>query len=527
MNSVDANDLRVLVLAPVGRDAALVERTLREAGIACRICRDLLALRIEMQEGAGAILVTEDVLSAEAVSELGELFAGQLPWSDLPLLIFSAGREAAGRALEELKNLTAYTLLDRPTRKKTLVSALQTALRARRRQYEVRDLLFELEKSVRGRDQFLAMLSHELRNPLAAILTSAQLMERREPSALVTERGIVQRQSRLLSRLVDDLLDVSRVTLGKIALAPGPVDVNALLERSVKSWASTATELGVTLELKPPTGPFVVDGDPVRVEQIVSNLLSNAVKYTPRGGNVRVTVELAPETGTIRVADDGVGIDPEVLPRIFELFSQDDQTLDRSRGGLGVGLTLVRSLVTLHGGTVTASSEGRGRGSEFVVKLPRVRSKGVAPAPEEETIPAAAPLKILLIDDNSDIRAGLRELLKLAGHEVFESARGEEGIELALRQRPHAVLVDIGLPGLDGYAVARRLRAELGDGMRLVALTGYGSAQDRRRSFDAGFDEHITKPTTFEVLCRVLLAPAAAKAADPAVITAARQAARR
>jgi signal transduction histidine kinase/CheY-like chemotaxis protein len=510
----DGTDLRVLVLAPVGRDAALVEKTLGDAGLPCQVCPDLIALRVEMQEGAGAVVVTEDLLSRGAVAELGELFAGQLPWSDLPLLIFSTGGEGPAGPLEELKRLAAYTLLDRPTRKKTLISAVQTALRARRRQYEVRDLVVELEKSVRSRDQFLAMLSHELRNPLAAILTAAQLMERRDPSAFVTERGIVQRQARLLGRLVDDLLDVSRVTLGKIALAPGPVDMGALLDRCVKSWSSTAAELGVALEIEPPPGAFIVDGDPVRLEQIVSNLLSNAVKYTPRGGHVHVAVELERETGRIRVADDGVGIDPEALPRIFELFSQDDQTLDRSRGGLGVGLTLVRSLVALHGGTVTARSAGRGQGSEFVVELPCARAKAAAPGPAEETLPAAAvPLRILLIDDNPDIRAGLRELLRLAGHEVLESARGEDGIELALHRRPHAILVDIGLPGLDGYTVARRVRAELGDAVRLVALTGYGSAQDRQRSFDAGFDEHMTKPTTFEVLCRVLVSPPAARAA--------------
>ena len=213
------------------------------------MCPDLVALRVEMQEGAGAILVTEDLLRAEAVAELGELFAGQLPWSDLPLLIFSAGRERQNGPLEELKKLAPYTLIDRPTRKKTLISAVQTALRARRRQYEVRDLLIELEKSVRSRDQFLAMLSHELRNPLAAILTSSQLMERRDPSVFVSERGIVQRQTRLLARLVDDLLDVSRVTLGKIALAPGPVDMGALLERCVKSWMPAAADLGVSLTL--------------------------------------------------------------------------------------------------------------------------------------------------------------------------------------------------------------------------------------------------------------------------------------
>ena len=513
MKRLEPTELRVLVLAPVGRDASLVGETLHEAGIECQVCPDLVALRVEMQEGAGAIVVTEDLLRAEAVAELGELFAGQLPWSDLPLLIFSAGRETQNGPLEELNKLASYTLIDRPTRKKTLISAVQTALRARRRQYEVRDLLVELEKSVRSRDQFLAMLSHELRNPLAAILTASQLMERRDPSVFVSERGIVQRQTRLLARLVDDLLDVSRVTLGKISLAPGPVDMGALLERCVKSWMPAAGDLGVALTLEPVPASFVVDGDPVRLEQIVSNLLSNAAKYTPRGGHVVVSVEIERDFGRIRVADDGVGIDPEALPRIFELFTQDDQTLDRSRGGLGVGLTLVRTLVALHGGTVTASSPGRDHGSEFVVELPRVSSRGVSvPSKEDVPAPAETPMTILVIDDNADIRSGLGELLRFSGHEVLESAEGQEGIARALERRPKAVLIDIGLPGLDGYDVARRLRAALGRSVRLIALTGYGSAQDRERSFEAGFDAHITKPTTFAVLSRVLAPPAPSSA---------------
>jgi signal transduction histidine kinase/CheY-like chemotaxis protein len=508
MSSPKRSELRVFVLAPVGRDAALVEQTLAEAGIESRVCPDLEVLRMEIADGAGAVIVTEDVLSSKAVGELGGMFAGQLPWSDLPLLIFSSGHEEHGRPLEELKKLAAYTLIDRPTRKKTLISAVQTALRARRRQYQVRDLLVELERSVRSRDQFLAMLSHELRNPLAAILTAVQLMERRNPSMFVSERGIVQRQARLLARLVDDLLDVSRVTLGKIALSPGLVEMVALVERCVKALAGTANDLGVPVALEPPSPSFVVEGDPVRLEQVVTNLLTNALKYTPRGGHVEVSLAVEEGFGRIRVSDDGVGIDADVLPRIFDLFAQDDQTLDRSRGGLGVGLTLVRSLVALHGGSVVAESAGRGKGSVFTVRLPRVNGKpAVSPLTEESASAAVKPLTVLIIDDNHDIRVGLGDLLRSAGHEVLVSPRGEDGVALALERRPNAILIDIGLPGLDGYGVARRLRQDLGDSVRLVALTGYGSMQDRKEAFEAGFDQHITKPTTLAVLNRVLSAP--------------------
>src|SRR5262245_5434373 len=408
MDVPDGSELRVLVLAPLGRDAILVGSTLHEAGIMCRVCGDLEELRMEIAEGAGAVVVTEDVLRPDAMDALADMFARQLAWSDLALLIFSAGRDGKVlRPLGGLRKLTSYTLIDRPTRKKTLISAVQTALRARRKQYQVRDLLVELEKSVRSRDQFLAMLSHELRNPLAAILTAVQLMERRNPTMFVSERAIVQRQARLLARLVDDLLDVSRVTLGKIALSPGLVDMNALVERCVKSLSGTAADLGVAVSLAPPPPSFIVDGDPVRLEQVVVNLLTNALKYTPRGGHVDVRSDIEEGSGRIRVADDGVGIDADVLPRVFELFAQDDQTLDRSRGGLGVGLTLVRSLVALHGGSVVAESAGRGKGSVFTVRLPRINGKPAASLrPEEPVASAVKPLTVLIIDDNHDVRAG-------------------------------------------------------------------------------------------------------------------------
>jgi len=292
------------------------------------------------------------------------------------------------------------------------------------------------------------------------------------------------------------------------------VDMGALVERCVKALSGTAGDLGVSVSLAPRPASFIVEGDPVRLEQVVTNLLTNALKYTPRGGHVDVAVLVDQSSGRIRVADDGVGIDADVLPRIFELFAQDDQTLDRSRGGLGVGLTLVRSLVALHGGNVVAESAGRGKGSVFTVRLPRVNGKPIASAlPEEAATPAVKPLTVLIIDDNHDVRAGLGDLLRSAGHEVLVSPRGEEGIALALERRPNAVLVDIGLPGLDGYAVARRLRKEMGDSVRLVALTGYGSTQDRKRAFDSGFDHHITKPTTLAVLNRVLSAASAVSAA--------------
>jgi signal transduction histidine kinase len=268
-----------------------------------------------------------------------------------------------------LRGLTSLIFLDRPTRKVALVSAVLAALRARRRQYEVRDLLQQLQQAVRHRDQFLAMLGHELRNPLGAILASVQLMEQKEPATTPRERRIIRRQTQLLSRLVDDLLDVSRVTSGKIALDRASVDLKELVARCVVNHGGTAKEGGIALSFST-NGAVWVTGDAVRLEQVVNNLLTNALKYTPPGGRAAVQVRREGPDAVVSVADTGVGMDAEILPRVFDLFTQGENALDRAHGGLGIGLTLVRSLVELHGGAVSAESPGRGQGSTFTVRLP-------------------------------------------------------------------------------------------------------------------------------------------------------------
>jgi signal transduction histidine kinase/CheY-like chemotaxis protein len=508
----DEAEFRVLVLAPTGRDAILAATVLEEAGVRTKRCRNVDELSAEIRSGAGAVLLTEEALTPQTAGELAEVFRGQLPWSDLPLLVFSGGsvrRETLPPAIAHLTDLANVTLLDRPTRKLTLVSSVRAALRARRRQYEVRELLSQLETNVRDRDRFLAILSHELRNPLAAIMTATELMERKVAPHGTRELAIVERQGLLLSRLVDDLLDVARVTRGKVVLKRGPVDVADLVERALQSIAAAAAIRHIRLSFDTESAPFVVDGDRFRLEQVVHNLLTNAVKYTPPGGEVRVALShLAQKAwGEIRVQDSGMGIDPAILPKIFEPFTQADATIDRSQGGLGLGLTLVRELVDLHGGTVCAESEGLGAGSTFVVRLPLAESGAVPDSvsgladPQASSKPAG---RILLVEDNADVRASLGELLRDAGYEVTEAADGEEGVAAALRERPDAVLVDIGLPQLDGYGVARRIRRDLPASVFLIALTGYGSGEDRRRAFDAGFDDHLTKPITLRAVLDLL-----------------------
>ena len=504
---VEDLEYRVLVLAPTGRDAALASQVLSDAGIHARICSDFDDMQREIPRGVGALLLTEEALDSASLEHLARIFASQLPWSELPLLVFSGGAcrvEPNSAPVRQLTQLANVTLLDRPTRKVTLTSAVRVALRARRRQYQVRDLLLELNQGVRERDRFLAMLGHELRNPLGAILTAVQLMEHKNPTAVPKERALIHRQTRLLSRLVDDLLDVSRVTTGKIALDRTLVDVVELVERCVQGRAGTAAERRIELTFSPDNSPLIVEGDTVRLEQILNNLLTNALKYTSAGGNVWVSVLGNGTHGEIRVQDTGVGIEASVLPRVFDLFTQADNTLDRSQGGLGVGLTLVRSLVALHGGTVRAESPGPGEGSTFVVRLPRAR--GVAPREQAKKQELSAPgvRRILLIEDNHDVREGLANLLQLVGHQVVAAQDGIEGVELALRDPPEVALVDIGLPRLDGYTVARSLREALKDRVILVALTGYGLVEDRRRALQAGFDAHLTKPVALSSILNLL-----------------------
>jgi PAS domain S-box-containing protein len=364
----------------------------------------------------------------------------------------------------------------------------------------------EANQANRAKDEFLAMLGHELRNPLGAISSAVRLLE---PVDTVSDRAalardVIARQTRHLARLVDDLLDVARVMTGKVLLERQPLDLADAVTHHVGSVRATGKmqEHTVTVE----TTPVWVDADHIRVEQIVGNLVSNALKYTPAGG--RITVRVGPEDGwaVFSIEDTGVGMTPQLLSRVFDLFVQGERRLDRTQGGLGIGLTLVRRLVELHGGTVEATSPGPDRGSRFTVRL-RATS---APRPGSEAARrgvawSVAPRRILIIEDNADARAMLRSLLQSAGHEVHEAADGRQGLDMALSLRPDVALIDLGLPGLDGYEVARQLRvADERRKILLVAVTGYGSSDDRERSLLAGFDVHLVKPVDPDLLAGVL-----------------------
>jgi len=363
------------------------------------------------------------------------------------------------------------------------------------------------EEQVRIRDNFLAMLSHELRNPLSGIVGAVQLlrMDDPKPSLTIQAQDILMRQSRHLTRIVDDLLDLARLARGKVKLDMGPVELSAVVEATIAALR-VAGRVQHTLTTR--LAPAWVRADRTRIEQVITNLVTNALKYTPPGGAIDVALEARAGEAVLTVVDNGVGIAPDLMPRLFDIFVQSKVSLDRSQGGLGIGLALVRSLVTLHGGAVDVHSTGTGHGSVFTLRLPLLEH-GPAEAPAAIAPPPgaarAALTTVLLVEDNEDARRMLAALLAASGYRVLEADNGIDGLALAREARPEVAILDIGLPGLDGYELAARLRADAATRpMRLIALTGYGQAGDRDRALGAGFDVHLVKPVKFDELARKL-----------------------
>jgi len=465
-----------------------------------------------------SIPVVPEILRSK-VAVLVELYSKRRELRDLNRSLAEANARLAeanttlvaekARELEELNLILqrANTELERAN--ETLQSEVTERARVER----------ALKEADRHKDEFLAMLAHELRNPLAPILNAVQLM-RSKPIAdaqIGRSREIIERQAAHLTRLVDDLLDVSRITRGKINLARERIALDALISRAVETVQPMVAELGHHLTVDPSDPALYVNGDPLRLTQALGNVLGNAAKYTDRGGRISVASRASGSDVEIRIRDTGIGIPAALLPKIFDMFTQLGEATGRPQSGLGIGLALVRKLLEMHGGTITAHSEGQGKGSEFVIRLPRVAetrdlardaiiasqtASGVQ-IPSNE--PCRARRRILVADDNSDALESLATLLELGGHEVFSATNGALALESAERYRPEVALLDIGMPQLDGYEVARRIRAQpWGRGITLVALTGWGQDSDRRRSGEAGFDSHLVKPLDLDKLTELL-----------------------
>ncbi len=375
----------------------------------------------------------------------------------------------------------------------------------------------QAEAANRAKDDFLAMLAHELRNPLAPIRNAVEVLKRRGMPDGETQwaRGVIERQTHHLSRLVDDLLDVSRVTQGKVRLEKEPVEMATVIARAVETSRPLIDSRHHELFVSLPQEPAYVEGDVIRLAQVVSNLLNNAAKYTEDGGKIWLSATVEAESLIVRVRDTGVGISPEEMAQVFNLFSQSTRSLDRSKGGLGIGLTLVRNLVELHGGSVEAYSAGIGQGSEFTVRLPLTTAAAASARSQTTTQKVAAPTtakRILIVDDNEDAAESMALLLTFDGHQAQMAHDGLTALKLAQSFQPEVILLDIGLPGMNGYDVARRLRGQAEtSAAQLIAMTGYGQEEDRERSKEAGFDFHLVKPVEPETLQQLLNSmPAAA-----------------
>ncbi len=388
--------------------------------------------------------------------------------------------------------------------------AHERELHAQRRRFEAEVLerqMQQLAETDRRKDEFLAILSHELRNPLQPLQTAVEVLEH-DPDAPVPARirAIIQRQVHHITRLVDDLLDISRLNAGKLELRREPCSLASIVDEAVQSCTPAIEARRHALEVAGGEAPAIVNGDPVRLVQVVCNLLQNAAKYTEPGGRIRVEWGTDEARGFIRVTDSGRGIPRELVPTIFDMFVQERTTSDGA-GGLGLGLGLVKRLVEMHGGTVRADSPGPGRGSTFeiAIALAERTAEDRTAAPRAGTAAAPRSLRALVCDDAPDLRELVGDLLRLRGHEVIEVEDGPTAVELICRDRPDVALIDIGLPDMDGYEVARQVRAKLADARpRLIAMTGYGTAGDRTAAFEAGFDAHIVKPATADQILRAL-----------------------
>jgi signal transduction histidine kinase/ActR/RegA family two-component response regulator len=501
VNGPRGSSLAIAIFAPVGRDAALASDLLARAGLESKACKTFADLETEITRGTGAVLMTEEELTGPRIAWLSDWSRAQSPWSDLPIIVFSSlPGEARLRTLGQLQDAGNVSFVDRPVQRRTFLAAIRSAVRARERQYESR-------RAIEARDQFLAMLGHELRNPLSAVRFATDLIARQDvPDPWVAKHAAtIERQTAHLNRLVDDLLDVSRVTSGKVILRKERTDLALLTARALESLHGMSIAHGVALTRRPEVGPVYVDGDAVRLEQVVCNLVTNAIKYTPRGGHVEVSVSGRSGAAVLIVRDDGIGVPPDQLQSIFEVFSQAPTGLDRTKGGLGLGLALVRALVNMHGGAVEAYSQGIGQGSTFTVTLPLLVAAGrEAPTPIGTATAHDAGTRIVLVEDNVDIRETLAELLVLDGYQVEGAGDGPQGLTRILARTPEVALIDVGLPGYDGYELAKRVRAELGEALVLIAMTGYGQPDDRARAFDAGFDEHVVKPVSLEDLASAI-----------------------
>jgi signal transduction histidine kinase len=516
---------RVLLVAPTKKDGEVTSSLLRKAGLSCIVCDDLNRLAREVRAGAGAVLLTEEVLIAPGIDNVLRSLAEQPSWSDLPIIMLMRGGVTSPAAANVLREMRNVTLVDRPAPTRSVVSAVEAAVRSRERQYQIRDQIEairivrnererlleserasrqELERVSRIKDEFLATLSHELRTPLSAIFGWVQILRMKAPDAETISEGIsvIDRNVRLQTQLIDDLLDMSRIISGKLRLDVQAVNMADVIDSAIESVTPAMKAKEIRLEKIVDSSAVSVSGDPGRLQQVLWNILTNAIKFTPKNGRIDVLAERVDSHLEIRVSDSGAGMTAEFLPYVFERFKQADPSTTRKHGGLGLGLSIVRSLVELHGGAIRAESPGLGHGATFVISLPlRVVTNDVKRPPTHRHAidargsepPSLTGLKVLVVDDETDGRELVRRFLLEC--EAIPSLAGSSAEAQAIIPafQPDVIVSDIGMPIQDGYDFMRILRAQ---GLRTpaVALTAFARAEDRIRSIQAGYQMHLPKP---------------------------------
>jgi signal transduction histidine kinase/ActR/RegA family two-component response regulator len=510
---------RVLVFMPTGRDASLVCSTLRNSNIAAQPCADSVELKEEIAKGAGAVLLAEEALQNGTLEELTETFDKQPIWSDIPVVLFASSGQHAETLLETVGTQFNATIVERPIRITMLISAVRAVLRARERQYQTRDLLYQLEQADHQKDLFLAMLSHELRTPLNSMLGWIQILrDKRTEKQVDVKYGldVIERNAKAQSELISDILFVSRVITGKLTLNTETVDLIRVVQASIDIIYPSVEAKKIQMQTAFGAGVIPIKGDPDRLQQVFLNLFSNAIKFTPEGGKIEVRIRRANSNVEVEVSDTGQGIKPEFLPFVFERFRQADNSYTRQVGGLGLGLAIVRHLVEMHGGSVSVESAGENKGAAFRIVLP------IFVEQEKEKSPSAdfnktlehsdngellKGVRVLLVEDNEDSRDMLKIMFEQYGMEITAVDSAAAALSAVAEIKPDVLVSDVGLPGTDGYELISRIRQlppDQGGAVPAVALTGYASLQDRARAFEVGYQEHVAKPVNIDKLVELI-----------------------
>lgn len=516
--SLPSYDERVLLVAPTRRDADVTCRALSVVGVSCTVCTSLADLVGHIDAGVGALMLTDRILADPHLDALLEALHRQPSWSSVPTVFLAQDRERAPTAQRGFDRLRNVTVLDRPASMRSVISAVEASLRGRRWQYQIRDQWVaqgraeaQLRQADQRKDEFLATLAHELRNPLAPIANGLQVLKRTEDAMQRQPRvlDMMERQLGQLVKLIDELLDVSRIATGKVVLQRELTDMQSVIEQAVEACQPALSAANHTLRVELPPQALCVFGDASRLSQAVGNLLHNAIKYTPSRGLICISLQPTGQEAVVTVTDSGAGIPPDMVARVFDMFAQVDRTLDRSQGGLGIGLSLVRSLVALHGGSVTARSAGVDQGSSFEIRLPAVG--GARGAPSKYAADAADPpagqrrLRVMVVDDNTDAANTMAMLLQINGHVVRVEYSARAALDAAADFPPDAVFCDLGMPGMGGHEFAAQFRKDRRYATALlIAVTGWGAEEDRRRTRAAGFDHHLTKPAAIESIEAIL-----------------------